>query len=151
MKNNQELQTDVQNAIKREPLLNAAEIGVIIKDGVVSLSGEVDSYAKKMEAENAAKSVIGVKALIKNIEIKFPIRGLKKDTEIAIDALISLKANHSIPHKIITITVEKGWITLEGELRWNYQSEAVKSTVSYLTGVKGVTNHIKIKSESLVP
>jgi len=73
MKNNQELQTDVQNAIKREPLLHAAEIGVIVKEGVVSLSGVVDSYAKKMEAENASKSVIGVKALIKILRLNFQL------------------------------------------------------------------------------
>jgi osmotically-inducible protein OsmY len=71
MKNNSELQTDVQNAIKWEPLLNAAEIGVTVKDGVVSLTGVVDSYAKKLEAENAAKKVIGVKALVEKIEVKF--------------------------------------------------------------------------------
>ena len=72
MKNNSELQTDVQNAIKWEPLLNAAEIGVTAKDGVVSLTGVVDSYAKKLEAENAAKKVIGVKAVVEKIEVKFP-------------------------------------------------------------------------------
>jgi osmotically-inducible protein OsmY len=72
MKNNSELQTDVQNAIKWEPLLNAAEIGVTAKDGIVSLTGVVDSYAKKLEAEHAAKRVIGVRALVENIEVKIP-------------------------------------------------------------------------------
>lgn len=147
MKNNQELQTDVQNAIKWEPLLHAAEIGVIVNDGVVSLIGVVDSYAKKMEAENAAKRVNGVKALIEKIEVKFPNRWAKTDTEVANEALIALKANYSIPQDKVKIKVEKGWITIEGQLPWNYQSEAATYAVSYLTGVKGVTNNIKIKSE----
>ena len=86
MKNNSELQTDVQNAIKWEPLLNAAEIGVTAKDGVVSLTGVVDSYAKKLEAENAAKKVIGVKAVVEKIEVKFPNSLIK--TKIIIESFI---------------------------------------------------------------
>lgn len=147
MKNNQELQTDVQNAIKWEPLLHAAEIGVIVNNGIVSLFGVVDSYAKKMEAENAAKRVNGVKAIIEKIEVKFPDRCAKTDTEVANEALTALRANYSIPQDKVRIKVEKGWITLEGQLPWNYQSEAAAYAVSYLTGVKGVTNNIKIKSE----
>lgn len=77
MKNNAELQTDVQNAIQWEPLLNAAEIGVTAKDGVVSLTGVVDSYAKKVEAENAAKRVIGVTAIVEQMKYVFPILGPK--------------------------------------------------------------------------
>jgi osmotically-inducible protein OsmY len=86
MKTNSELQTDVQNAIKWEPLLNAAEIGVTAKDGFVSLSGVVDSYAKKLEAEDAAKKVIGVKAVAEKIEVKFPNSLIK--TKIIIESFI---------------------------------------------------------------
>jgi osmotically-inducible protein OsmY len=146
MKNNQELQTDVQNAIKWEPLLNAAEIGVTAKDGVVSLTGVVDSYAKKMEAENAAKRVIGVKALVEKIEVKFPSTWTKDDAEVANEVLAALKSNMSVPKDAVTVKVEDGWVTLGGELPWNYQKDAAKSAVSYLTGVKGVINNIKIKS-----
>jgi osmotically-inducible protein OsmY len=148
MKSNQELQTDVQNAIKWEPLLNAAEIGVTAKDGVVSLTGVVDSYAKKLEAENAAKKVIGVKALVENIKIIFPSSWSKSDLEIAQEVLTGLKNNWSIPDEKVTVKVETGWVTLEGELPWNFQKEAAKNAINYLTGVKGVTNNIKIKSES---
>ncbi|MBK7884587.1 MAG: BON domain-containing protein [Chitinophagaceae bacterium] len=148
MKNNQELQTDVQNAIKWEPLLNAAEIGVTAKDGVVSLTGVVDSYSKKMEAENAAKKVIGVKALVEKIEVKFPNSWTKTNAEIANEVLTGLKNNWSVPNDKVTVKVEDGWVTLEGELPWNYQKEAAKNAVNYLAGVKGVTNNIKIKSES---
>lgn len=148
MKSNEELQTDVQNAIKWEPLLNAAEIGVTAKDGVVSLTGVVDNYAKKMEAENAAKKVIGVKALVEKIEVKFPTSWSKTNGEIANEVLAALKSNWSVPKDKVTVKVEDGWVTLEGELPWNYQKEAAKSAVNYLMGVKGVTNDIKIKSET---
>ena len=148
MKTNQELQTDVQNAIKWEPLLHAAEIGVTAKDGVVSLTGVVDSYAKKVEAENAAKKVIGVKALVEKIEVHFPSEWTKTNAEIANEVLSALNANWSVPKDKVTVKVEDGWVTLEGELPWNYQKEAAKSAVHYLTGVKGVINNIKIKSET---
>jgi osmotically-inducible protein OsmY len=148
MKNNSALQTDVQNAIKWEPLLNAAEIGVIVKDGVVTLTGVVDSYAKKLEAESAAKKVIGVKALVENIEVKIPNSWTKTSAEIASEVLVALKSNLSVPKDKVTVKVEDGWVSLEGELAWNYQKEAAKNAVNYLTGVKGVTNNIKIKSET---
>jgi osmotically-inducible protein OsmY len=148
MKTNAELQTDVQNAIKWEPLLNAAEIGVTAKDGVISLTGVVDSYAKKVEAENAAKKVIGVKALVEKIDVKFPSSFVKTSLEIANEVLAALKSNWSVPEDKVTVKVEDGWVTLEGELPWNYQKQAAKSAIIYLAGVKGVTNNIKIKSES---
>jgi osmotically-inducible protein OsmY len=148
MKTDLELQTDIQNAIKREPLLNVAEIGVIVKDGIVSLTGTVDSYAKKIEAELATKKVIGVKALVENIEVKFPDAWNKTNAEIATEVLNALKSNSSIPQEKITVRVEGGWVSLEGELCWNYQREAAKNAVNYLTGVKGVTNNIAIKSET---
>jgi len=145
MKNNSELQTDVQNAIKGEPSLIAAEVGVTAKDGVVSLTGVADSYAKKMEAENAAKKVIGVKALVEKIEVKFPNTWSKTNVEIANEVLAALKSNWSVPKDKVTVKVEDGWVTLEGELPWNYQREAAKNAINYLTSVKGVSN--KIKSE----
>jgi osmotically-inducible protein OsmY len=148
MKSNETLQTDVQNAIKWEPLLHAAEIGVTAKDGVVTLSGDVDSYAKKLEAEMAAKKVIGVNALVEKIEVKFPVTWAKTDEEIANEVLMGLKGRWDVPKDKVTIKVEEGWITLEGELPWNYQKEAAKSAINHLSGVKGVTNNIKIKSET---
>jgi len=148
MKNNAELQADVQNAIKWEPLLNAAEIGVTANDGVISLTGVVDSYAKKLEAENAAKKVKGVKALVEKIEVKFPSAWTKTNLEIANEVLAALKSNWSVPKDKVTVKVESGWVTLEGELPWNFQREAAKNAVNFLTGVKGVTNNIEIKSDS---
>lgn len=148
MKNNAELQLKVQNAIQCEPLLNVAEIGIVAKDGVVYLTGVVDSYAKKTEAENAAKKVVGVKALVEKIEVKLPVSLVKSNAEIATEIVSALKSNWSVPEIKISVKVEDGWVTLEGELGWNYQKDAAKRAITYIDGVKGVTNNIRIKSES---
>ncbi len=147
MKNDAQLLNDVQNAIKREPELIAAEIGVTSKDGVISLTGIVDSYVKKLEAEHAAKKVNGVKALVENIEVRFPSSWIKSNSEVAHEVLIALKNNWSLLKDKVTVEVEDGWVTLNGELPWNYQKEAAKNAVKHITGVKGVTNTITIKSD----
>lgn len=147
MKTNEELQKDVQNAIKWEPLLHAAEVGVTVKDGVVTLSGTVDGYFKKTQAEEAAKNVAGVKAVVEKIEVRYSSGFTKSDGDIATEVLKGLRDNWSVPNDIVKVKVESGWVTLEGELAWNYQRDAAKNAVNYLPGVKGVTNNIKIKSE----
>ena len=119
MKTNEILQKDVQDAIKWEPLLHAAEIGVIVKDGVVTLTGTVDSYAKKIEAEQAAKMVSGVKAVVEKIEIKYGNYGKKSDEDIANEIINAFKWNWSIPDEKIKVKVENGWVTLTGIVIWN--------------------------------
>jgi len=148
MKTNAELQNDVQNAIKWEPLLNAAEIGVTVKDGVVTLTGSVDNYSKKSQAEDAAKNVAGVKAVVEKIEINYSSWGITSDGDIAKEIISALKWNFEVPSDKVKVKVENGWVTLDGELPWNFQREAAKDAVSNLNGVKGVTNNIKIKSET---
>ena len=148
MKTNQDLQKDVQDAIKWEPLLNAAEIGVTAKDGVITLTGTVDSYAKKLEAEDAAKNVSGVKAVAEEIVIKYSDLGGKTDTDIANEVIKAWKWRWEVPEDKIKVKVENGWVTLEGELEWNYQRETAKDAIKYLSGVLGVNNNIKIKSET---
>ncbi len=147
MRKNEDLQKDVQDAIKWEPLLNAAEIGVTVKDGVVTLTGTVDSYVKKSEAEDAAKNVAGVKAVVEKIQIKFGHEDKMDDNEIAIGALNAFKWNWDIPNDKVKVKVEDGWVTLEGELQWNYQKDAARRSASHLIGVKGVIDNMKIKSE----
>jgi osmotically-inducible protein OsmY len=148
MKSNADLQKDVQDAIKWEPLLHAAEIGVTAKDGVITLTGRVDSYAKKQEAENAAKNVLGVQVVVENIEIHFSSEWAKKtDNDIATEVVNALKWNWQVPNEKVHVKVEHGWITLEGELQWDFQREAAKNAVKNLLGVTGVYNNIKIKSE----
>jgi osmotically-inducible protein OsmY len=149
MKTNEELQKDVQNSIKWEPLLHAAEIGVSVKDGVVTLTGTVDGYTKKMEAENAAKNVLGVKVVVEKIEVKYDSNYDKKDdNDIANEILNAYKWNWQVPNDLVKVKVENGWVTLEGELHWNYQKTAAKDAVSKLMGVMGVSNNITIKSIS---
>jgi osmotically-inducible protein OsmY len=149
MKTNEELQKDVQNAIKWEPLLHAAEIGVSVKDGVVTLTGNVDSYSKKIEAENATKNIAGVKVVVENIEVKFNSGwAVKDDNDIAKEIINAYMWNWQVPNDKVKVKVENGWVTLEGELSWDYQKTAAKNAVSKLTGVMGVFNNITIKSES---
>ncbi len=148
MKNNEVLQKDVQDAIKWEPLLNAAEIGVTAKDGIITLTGIVDSFAKKSEAEDAAKRVAGVKAVVEEIEIKFSNWGKTTDTEIADEVVNAFNWNWQIPSEKAKVKVEDGWVTLDGIFQWNYQRDAAKKAVKGLAGVKGVSNNITIKSES---
>jgi osmotically-inducible protein OsmY len=148
MKNNSELQKDVQDSIKWEPLLNAAEIGVTAKDGVVTLSGTVDNYTKKLEAENAAKNTAGVNAVVEKIKVKFGDSWQKDDNEIATEILNAYKWNWEIPNDKVKVKVEDGWVTLEGQLEWNFQRETAQNLVNIQAGVKGVTNNISIKSET---
>lgn len=148
MKTNEELQKDVQDAIKWEPLLHAAKIGVIAIDGVITLTGTVDSYAKKLEAEDATKNVAGVRAVVEKIEVKYDIIRGNIDNEIAKDILYALTLNKDIPEDKIIIKVEDGWVTLEGELPRNYQREAVKKTIHTIFGINAVTNNISIRSET---
>lgn len=149
MKSNETLQRDVQDALKWEPLLHAAEIGVTVADGVVTLSGIVDSYMKKTEAENATKNVLGVKAVVEKIEIRYGDADKKSDGEIAKAIVNAFSWNWAVPSDKVKIHVENGWVILEGNLHWNYQREASMAVVTQLLGVKGVTNKITIKSESL--
>lgn len=144
MKTNETLQKDVQEAIKWEPLLHAAEIGVSVKDGVVTLSGTVDSYSKKLEAEEATKKVAGVKAVVEKIAVEFGHMGVKNDNEVASEVVAAFTYNWEIPDEKVKVKVEHGWITLDGEVEWNYQREAAKKAVRHLAGVKGVTNNVRV-------
>ncbi|MEP6748845.1 MAG: BON domain-containing protein [Bacteroidota bacterium] len=147
MKTNEQLQKDVQEAIKWEPLLNAAEIGVIAKDGIVTLTGTVDTYGKKSEAEDAAKNVSGVKAVVEKIEIKSATSFNKTDADIAKEIISAFKWNWQVPEDKVKVRVEHGWVNLEGVLEYNYQREAAKNAVIRLIGVTGVSNDITIKSD----
>jgi len=148
MKTNSELQKDVQDAIRWEPLMHAAEIGVTVKQGVVTLTGTVDNYTKKLEAENATKNVAGVKAVVEKIEVEFPNSWRKNDNEIATEVVNALKMDWSVPNDKVKVKVENGWITLDGDVNWNFQREAAKKAIRGLEGVVGINCLIKIKSES---
>jgi osmotically-inducible protein OsmY len=140
-----EIQQAVLRELEWEPLVKSTEIGVSVKDGIVTLSGYVDSYTKRYYAERAAKRVYGVKAVVNELEVKLPSSGERTDEDIARAAVRALEDRVTVPHDRIKVTVHDGWITLEGEVEWQYQREAAESAVRYLTGVKGVTNLILVK------
>lgn len=148
MKSNEVLQKEIQDAIKWEPKLHAAEIGVVVQDGIVTLSGSVNNYSKKMQAEEAAKNIKGVKAVVEKIEVKFETDWAKNDdSDIAKEIVNTYRWNWQLPKGMIHVKVENGWVTLDGETNWNYQREEAKNCIKNLNGIKGVNNHIKIKLE----
>ena len=150
MKNPQDLQKNVQDAIKWKPLLHETEVGVAINNGVVILTGTVDCYSKKLEAENAAKNIAGVKALVEKIEVHLENSLDKKDdNEIAEEIAKAYKRNWHIPNDKIKVKVENGKVILTGELNWHYQKEEAKNTINNLKGIVSVTNGITIKSDNV--
>ena len=145
MKNDVDLQRDVFDELKWEPAVHSTDIGVIVKDGVVTLEGVVDSYPEKWAAERAAKRVSGVKALALELEVKLPGFGKQTDADIAEAAENAFKWDVLVPQDRIKVTVEKGFLTLEGQVDWEFQRSAAKRAVQYLTGVNGVANAITVK------
>jgi osmotically-inducible protein OsmY len=145
MKSDSELKRDVENELKWEPSVNEAHIGVTVKEGVVTLTGHVPSYGEKYAAERAAKRVYGVKAVANELDVKLPTESRRTDEDIARACVDALKANYSVPEDKVKVVVRNGWVTLEGEVEWQYQKEAAESAVRYLTGVTGVSNNITVK------
>jgi osmotically-inducible protein OsmY len=147
MKNDAQIQTDVQNQLKWEPQLNAAQIGVSVNNGIVTLSGIVDTYPKKMAAERVTKNVIGVKAVALDIQVGISPVNRKSDTEIAEACVNALRWDSSVPDDKIKVKVENGTVSMEGTVEWGYQRLAAKNALVKLTGVKGVNNMIVIKQK----
>lgn len=146
MKSNEILQKNVQDAINWEPILKSEKITVIANDGVVTLSGTVNSYAKKIEVENTTKKVVGVIAVVVNIKIHLDNTNDKSDTEIANEILSAWKWNWNIPDNQLKLKVENGWVTIDGKVDWNYEKEVTEKSLENISGVKGVTNNILINS-----
>lgn len=146
MKTDTEIQKDVMEQLKCEPFLDDAPIGVAVNKGIVTLSGQVDTYSKKLLAENAAKKVGGVKAIAEDIHVGISPITSKTDTEIAGAVVNALKWHTMIPEEKIKITVENGNVTLEGDLEW-YQRNKAESAVENLAGVRSVTNLITVNTK----
>lgn len=144
------LQQDVMDEIEWRTMLRPAEIGVSVKDGVVTLSGFVDSYSKKRSAELAAEKVAGVKAIVEEIEVKLPGSSIRDDEDIAKAAYHAINWNTVIPDEMVKIVVNDGWVKLEGEVNWSYQKAAAEHAVEDLTGVYGVVNNIKVQQRVTV-
>ena len=145
MKTDSQLQQDVIAELKWEPSVNAAQIGVEVKDGIVTLAGHVSSYAEKWDAERAAQRVSGVKALAIEMDVKLSGSSKRNDADIAGSAENALQWMTYLPKDSVKVMVEGGWITLSGEVDWEYQRQSAAGAVRYLVGVTGVSNQIAIK------
>ncbi len=146
MKSDSQLKMDVNEELKWEPSVNATQIGVEVKDGIVTLAGHVDSYAEKWNAEKAAQRVSGVKALAVEMDVKLPGYSARTDADIARSAGQALSWTSYLPKDAIKIQVEKGFVTLSGEVEWQYQRNIAATAIRHLMGVTGVSDQIAIKA-----
>jgi osmotically-inducible protein OsmY len=140
----EQIQQDVLAELKYEPRVSPNEIGVVVKNRVVTLTGWVDSYTKRWAAEEAAHRVRGVKAVANDVEVRLPGSSERTDADIATAAIRALQVDAVLPVDKIDVTVSKGWVTLKGEVEWQYQKEDAERVVRRLTGVKGVINSITV-------
>ncbi len=145
MKTDSELQRYVMDELAWEPSVDAAEIGVSVNSGVVTLSGTVESYPQKWAAERAAERVKGVKAVTDEIEVRLPGARERTDSDIARAAVNALEWNTLVPLDRIKVLVQKGWISLDGTVEFHYQKAEAERAVRSLLGVKGVINRINLK------
>ena len=149
-KTDSQLKTDVESELKWEPRVDANEIGVVVKDGVVSLTGWVDSYIKRFSAEDATHRVRGVKAVANEIAVRLAPEAERNDADIAAAAVRAIEWDALVDIDDLDITVAKGWVTLKGTVNWAYQREDAERMIHRLTGVNGVTNLLVTKPR-LVP
>jgi osmotically-inducible protein OsmY len=139
------IKKDIEAELQWEPSLNAAGIGVAVKEGIVTLTGRVATYAEKMAAARAAARVTGVKAVANDLEVGLSASDRRSDEDIARSVANALTWNTSIPPDRVKAQVSQGWVTLEGTVEWYYQKEAAERAVRPVRGVKGVTNNIVVK------
>jgi osmotically-inducible protein OsmY len=145
MKTDLELQRDVLEELQWEPMINAAQIGVAVHRGIVTLGGYVDSYLEKVTAEAAVKRIKDVKAVVEDIHVRPSDSSTRSDEEIAEAALHALKWHAEVPHQRIKIVVQKGHLTLDGDIDWQYQKDAAMNAVKTIVGVRGVSNFLFVK------
>lgn len=145
MKTDSQLQRDVLDELMWEPSIHASEIGVEAKQGVVTLVGHVGSFIEKWNAERAAQRVSGVKALAVEMEVKLPGSAARTDADIAQSAKNILDWGSSIPCDSVNVMAEAGWVTLTGQVDWQFQKQAAAESIRYLLGLKGITNQIMLK------
>jgi osmotically-inducible protein OsmY len=147
----QEIQKSVLEELRWDARVQPNEIGVSAKDGVVTLTGFVDSYLKKWAAEEAAHKVKGVIAVANDIEVRLPGTSERTDADIAAAVVRALEWDAFVPTDKVEVTVSKGWVTLDGELEYQYQKEEAERAARRITGVRGVTNLIRIKPSKPSP
>ena len=145
IRSDEQIQNDVMFELKWDPRIHPNEVGVAVKGGMVTLMGTVDSFTKHWAAEEAARRVRSVKAVVNEIEVKLPVTEERSDEDIAAAAIQALEWDAAVPSDRIRVTVAKGWVTLEGEVEWQFQKEDAEKIVRRLIGVRGLINSINIK------
>ena len=143
----QDLRQNVIDELNFEPSVNAAHIGVGVDDGVVILSGHVSSYAEKVAAEQAVRRIRGVRGVALEIEVRYPNHKQTADDEIAKRALSIVAWDALVPRDAVNVTVEKGWVTIRGEVRWQWQKRTVEDAIRRLSGVVGIINLVVVKPD----
>jgi len=151
IKQDGQLQRDVIDELRWDASIGNSEIGVAAKEGVVTLTGQVDTYAKKYAAVRAAERVAGVHAIAEEINVVIPGALRRTDTDIAHAILNTFEWDVQVPQDRVKARVEDGWVWLEGEVDWQYQSRAADRAVRNLTGVRGVTNLLQVKTHVSAP
>jgi len=146
MKTDSDIKKDVLSELLWDPLVSDTKVGVTVNEGVVTLTGHLDTYAEKVAAKRAAERVSGVKAIAVEIDVVPVGAHQRSDTEIALAVEHALSWNTSVPQDRVKVTVEKGWVILTGDLDWNFQRRAVERMVRPLKGVVGITDNIKLKT-----
>jgi osmotically-inducible protein OsmY len=145
MKTDAQLQQDVMAELKWEPAVQATHIGVEVKNGVVTLAGEVGSYTEKLHAERAAQRVAGVMALAVEMKVKLTGFSQRTDADLAESARNILAWTSSLPANAVKVLVENGWMTLSGDVAWQYQRQDAADSVRFLAGITGISNQIGLK------
>lgn len=144
MKTDAQLKSDVIRELEWDPSINATNVGVAVNNGVVTLTGHLESFGEKYAIERIVKRVKGVQALAVELDVKLALGHKRSDSEIAEAAEGALKWHTEVPDERIRLSVEKGWVTLEGEVDWDFQRRAAERAVRSLIGVVNVVNHIKL-------
>jgi osmotically-inducible protein OsmY len=150
-KTDQEIQRNVLEELKWDARVQPNEIGVAVKDGIVTLTGWVDSYTKKWAAEEAAHRVKGVRAVANDIEVRIPTMAERTDADIAGAVTRAIEWDAMVPTDKVKVTVSKGWVTLEGAVEWQFEKEAAERAARRITGVRGVTNLIRVQPSTPSP
>ena len=145
MRTDQDIQEDVEQELQWDPDLDAIDIAVSVKNGVVTLAGFVKNLNDKFEAESAAKRVAGVRAVANDLELRLPAIDERPDPDIVRDAIAAIQSQIPISFENIKVVVRDGWVTLEGRTEWQYQKNTAENAVRRVRGVKGVSNMIEVK------
>lgn len=144
----QDIQRDILDELNWEPRLRPNEVGVLVEEGVATLTGWVDNYAKKWAAERAAHRVNRVRAVANDLEVRLPTGAERTDAEIGVAATRALEWDAFVPVGNLEVTVSNSWVVLRGDVEWEYQRRAAERSVRRLTSVRGVTNGINVRPRS---